>query len=526
MKNILYLFLIVFLALTIGFFWGSHWKQNLWLATENGKAQVKLNRLLNYISENYVDNVDMDSLTTNIIQDIIRQLDPHTVFIPRQARQAMLEDMQGNFVGIGVSFFMVEDTVAVVRVLEGGPSEKLGILPGDRILVADSDTLYQKGLDSNEIVSKLKGSPETQVNITFYRPQSDSLFEIPIGRGEVPLKSVNAAFSINKHTGYIKINRFAQTTHDEFIEALRMFDLYETKNLILDLRDNPGGYLYPAQQIADEFLKEGTPIVITESNKGERHFSIASEVGGYEKGGVYLLVNEQSASSAEVLAGALQDNDRAWIVGRRTFGKGLVQQQFPLGDGDEIRLTSARYFTPTGRSIQRPYSFDKESYFDDITNRFDSGEMADEAKIPINDSLAFKTPEGRTVYGGGGIYPDIYVPITDTPDEQWNTILLRSNLMNHFVFTTLDADRASHYFPEEEALIKEPLPQAKEWIQSFKKYCKDSGIPIELNDMKGIEIAIKAYIGLQLFGENCFTKILLQKDSFLDQVRMHQQMLE
>lgn len=522
MRNTIYLLLIVGLALVTGFYWGANWEKKLWYTSDNGKAQIKLNRLMRYVGENYVEEVDIDSLSTEVIQEVINRLDPHTVFIPKEERQALTETMQGNFVGIGVSFYMVEDTVTVVRVLEDGPSEKAGILPGDRILRADQDTLYSLGLESSQIVSKLKGTPDSEVTIEFYRPQTDSLFVLPIQRGEVPLKSVNAAFSVNTNTGYIKINRFAKTTYDEFISALRSFDLYETENLILDLRDNPGGYLVQAQKIADVFLEENLPIVITESNKGVRQRTIASDEGGYESGGVYILVNEQSASAAEVLAGALQDNDRAWIIGRRTFGKGLVQQQLPLGDGDAVRLTTARYYTPTGRSIQRPYTQNKEAYYGEITQRFESGEMANEEKIPYNDSLAFTTPQGRKVYGGGGIYPDVYVPNTNTKDQQWDDYLLRSNLMNHFVFITLDNNRADFDLPEEKEFVETPLTNRKQWIKDFEAYCKNNGVPIQIRNEQRIENAIKAYLGLQLYGENCHFKILMQQDTFLQKALDHQ----
>ena len=522
MRNTLYMLCILILALITGFFWGTRWEKNIWFSSENGKAQAKLNRLIRYVGERYVDKVDIDSLSTEVIQEIIGRLDPHTVFIPNEERQSIAETMQGNFVGIGVSFYMVGDTVSVVRVLEGGPSEAAGVLPGDRILKADQDTLYSQGLNSNQIVSKLKGVPESELALEFYRPQTDSLFVLPIQRGEVPIKSVNAAFSVSQSTGYIKINRFASTTYDEFIAALKSFDLYETENLILDLRDNPGGYLIQAQRIADVFLEENLPIVITESNKGVRQRTVASDTGGFETGGVYILVNEQSASAAEVLAGALQDNDRAWIVGRRTFGKGLVQQQLPLGDGDAIRLTTARYYTPTGRSIQRPYTQNKAAYYDEITQRYNSGEMADEENVPYNDSLAFLTPKGRKVYGGGGIYPDIYVPNTNTRDQQWDDYLLRSNLMNHFVFTTLDQDRGDFEFPEEKEFMETPLANQKRWLQDFKTYCKNNGIPLQVSNKERIVNAIKAYLGLQLYGENCHIKILMQQDSFLKKALNHQ----
>lgn len=522
MKNNSFLFVIVLLSLLTGFFWGSRSEELGFNVPKSSNAQEKLARLMRYVDERYVDSLNIDSLSTEVIQKIIDQLDPHSVFISSSEQQELSERMQGNFVGIGVSFYMVEDTVTVVRVLEDGPSERAGLLAGDRILMANNDTLFQKELESENIVSKLKGAPNTAVTLQMYRPQNDSLFTLELPRGKVPLKSVDARFSLNTHTGYIKINRFSQTTYDEFMTALRSFDLYETENLILDLRDNPGGYMFPAQQIADVFLEDGKPIVITKSNNGIRRETLASERGGFEKGGVYVFLNEQSASAAEVLAGALQDNDRAWIVGRRSFGKGLVQQQLPLGDGDAVRLTTARYYTPTGRSIQRAYDSDKEAYYDEVLQRYESGEMADANKVPVNDSLAFKTPEGRIVYGGGGITPDLYVPNTNSRSEEFDFFLLRSNLMNHFVFTVLDKNRLSYQYESEESFVESPLPNALEWVKEFKLYCKDNGLPITTKDNSAILNAIKAYVGLQLYGENCFSQILIKEDAFVKKVFSHQ----
>ena len=527
MKNTPYLFLIVTLSLLTGFFWGSRWEEIGFLSPEDTNAQAKLSRLMRYVDQRYVDSLNIDSLSTEVIQEIIDRLDPHSVFIPKGEQQALSETMQGNFVGIGVSFYMIEDTVAIVRVLDGGPSKNSGILPGDRILMADQDTLYLKGLESNEIINKLKGTPNTNVKVKFYRPQKDSLFSMTLTRGKVPLKSVEANFLLDKKTAYIKINRFSQATYPEFLEALKSFDLNTLAHLVLDLRDNPGGYIFPAQQIADEFLKDGKPIVITQSNNGIRKQTLATERGNFEKGDVYILMNEQSASAAEVLAGALQDNDRAWIVGRRSFGKGLVQQQFPLGDGDAIRLTTARYYTPTGRSIQRPYGGqDRDTYYNEFNRRYDSGEMASVDNIPVNDSLAYKTPQGRIVYGGGGITPDLYVPNTNTRLEEFDFFLLRSNLMNHFVFTYLDKNRSAYPFESESEFSSQPLKNAQDWIAAFVQYCELNSLPFEIKDKLVVTNAIKAYLGLQLYGENCYSKILTQIDPFVQRTLDEQRLKE
>ncbi len=485
------------------------------------KERAKLNRFMDYLSEKYVDQIDTDSIVNVVIEDILHQLDPHSVYIPQEASQEIAESMQGNFVGIGVSFFMVGDTVSVVRVLEGGPSKAVGIAPGDRILMANGDSLFNQNLSSTAIVSKLKGLPNTPLELAIYRKQNDSVFWVNLKRGAVPLKSVDASYMIDQNVGYIKINRFSQTTFVEFDRALRLLQLTGLQSLVIDLRDNPGGYLLPATQIADTFLSAGTPIVITHSNKGQRQETQATDQGNFEKGGLYILVNEQSASASEILAGAVQDNDRGWVVGRRTFGKGLVQQQMPLGDGDAVRLTTARYYTPTGRSIQRPYDNDHEAYYAEVTERYERGEMEDQAKIPQNDSLAYTTPKGRTVYGGGGIHPDLFVPNNNTQEEEWDSFVLRSNVINHFVFVTLDANRGKYAFGSASEFLATPLTTPEVWLDKFQAYCTQNSIPFAFKDQDKILTAIKAYIGLQVYGEGVFTQILNTDDPFLRKVMDH-----
>ena len=285
--------------------------------------------------------------------------------------------------------------------------------------------------------------------------------------------------------------------------------------LILDLRNNPGGYLQAAEEIADVFLAEGKAIVMVQSNKGEQKVTYATKDGAFEKGQVYVLINGESASASEVVAGALQDNDRAWILGQRSFGKGLVQQQMPLGAKEAVRLTTARYYTPTGRSIQRPYDQGNEAYFDEIQERFKTGEMADANKIPQNDSLAFTTPKGRVVYGGGGIVPDIYIANEASVEEEWSNYLLRSNLINHFVFTELDRRRETFKGLDRETFINAPLADKDRWITALKAYIKKEGIPLELKDETLAAITIQSYLGLQLFDEAVQLQILHRQDEFV-----------
>ena len=474
----------------------------------------KINQFIRYLDEYYVDAIDTDSLASEVIQEMVQRLDPHSFYIPKEQLARMTENMQGNFVGIGVSFFMIQDSVSVIRVLKGGPSEKANILAGDRILVANKDTLYGKALSSEGIVERLRGANDSEVELEVYRPLTDEKFHVSLKRGQVPITSVDH-YLIAPQTGYVKISRFAETTNTEFQAAITDLKNQGALDLILDLRDNPGGYIHTAEQIADTFLTQGQQIVTVESNQGEREITIAKGEGQFQKGQVYVLINGESASASEVVAGALQDNDRAWLVGQRSFGKGLVQQQMPLGQKEAVRLTTARYYTPTGRSIQRPYDQGNQVYFEEIGERRASGEMADAEKIPQNDSLAFTTPKGRTVYGGGGIVPDIYVPLDETPDEQWSNYLLRSNLINHFVFTELDQRRSDFANLDRATFTAQPLEQKKQWLKALETYLEAQAVPVTITNEELAYSAIQAYLGLQLFDEATRLAILHKQDAFI-----------
>jgi len=347
-SNNLYLWIIIILSVLLGFTFGSN--QHIIFNATNIEisSSQKLKQFIKYIETNYVDDIDTDSLVNTIIEDVVEQLDPHSVYIPKEEMQQIAENMQGSFVGIGVSFFMEQDTVSVVRVLDNGPSKAAGILPGDRILIAGKDTLFGKNRSSASVIRSLKGKPNTEVAFKVYRKTTNQLLSLTLKRGDVPIPSVHG-YMLSEGVGFIQINRFAQSTGNEFRKLLTNLKEQGADQLVLDLRDNPGGYLHIAEEISDAFLPKDDVIVITQSNQGKRKIAVATEFGLFEKGQVYVLINGQSASASEVVAGALQDNDRGWIVGQRSFGKGLVQQQMPLGAGDAIRLTTARYYTPTGR---------------------------------------------------------------------------------------------------------------------------------------------------------------------------------
>ena len=389
-------------------------------------------------------------------------------------------------------------------------------MAGDRILVANKDTLFKKKYSANKIMSILKGKPGTDVKLKLYRKSEDLIVDISLKRGKVPLQSVESHYMINDSIGYIKINRFSQTTFNEFELAIQNLMDEGMDKMILDLRDNPGGYLHSAKQISNAFLSKNQTIVITKTNMGEEEKSFAKGDGVFQEGGLIILVNEQSASASEIVAGAVQDNDRGWIIGRRSFGKGLVQKQMPLGGGDAVRLTIAKYFTPSGRSIQKPYfNNNRKDYYEDLNNRFENGEMADEKKIPIIDSLAFKTPKGRTVYGGGGITPDSYVSNKNTQEEEWNDLILNSPLISNFVFNELDKNRKAFSKLKEVQLLNNKSSSIIPSYEKFSDYCKTNGIDFKNGKNETLK-AIRANLALQLFGENIYNRIKNQEDIFID----------
>ena len=514
MKNNFILFSIIGLSILIGYFLGN---ENEFHYREIGGDEKinRVERLLNYIENDYVERINTDSLVGIVIEDIVNKLDPHSVYIPSFDRQLIVENMQGKFYGIGVSFFLVRDTVTVIRVIKDGPSEKAGLLAGDRILIANQDTLYQKKYSADKIMSVLKGKPGTDVKLKLYRKSEDLIIDVDLKRGKVPLKSVESSYMLNDSIGYLKINRFSQTTFNEFESALKKLLSEGMHKMILDLRDNPGGYLHSAKQISNTFLSKGQTIVITKTNTGEQEKSVAKGDGIFQKGHIIILVNEQSASASEIVAGAIQDNDRGWIIGRRTFGKGLVQKQMPLGGGDAVRLTIAKYFTPSGRSIQKPYSNNRNEYYDDLNNRFENGEMADQTKIPIIDSLSYKTPKGRIVYGGGGIIPDKYVSNQNTKEEQWNDLILNSPLISNFIFDQLDLNRKAFSLLKEGELLKNLTPELIPSYEEFYEYCKTKGVEFKNGEKETLK-ALRANLALQLFGENTFNQIINQGDIFIE----------
>ena len=484
--------------------------------------KTKLNRLLDFIDKEYVDDVKTDSIVDLTVTNILANLDPHSVYVPPSEQSSIAESMKGDFVGIGINFYSYKDTIAVIKPMENGPAAKAGIKEGDRILYADNFKLFGKKLKNEVLFSKLKGKKDSEVTLTVYRKSEKKQLKLKVIRDIVPIKSVDVAIMLNNATGYIKINRFAETTAKEFHTALLNLKKSHINSLIIDLRENGGGFMESAVEIADELLKDKELIVFTKNKKGNIDKIHATEKGDYESGRVAVLIDENSASASEILAGAIQDNDRGTIYGRRSFGKGLVQREMNFDDGSAVRLTIARYYTPSGRSIQKPYKKgDSEDYFKESESRYISGELYEKSKMKIADSLKFKTKNGRIVYGGGGIVPDVFVPLEVTHGNESLEYILQTGLVGHFVFEQLDQNRTVFKglnFDQFQAKMKDN----DFYVTQFEKYLSKIGIALNLNKNNAIvNRYITAEFARQLFGENQYYQIVLKEDTMIKAVLKH-----
>ncbi len=510
---------IIAAALGIGIFVGGKLNFNdspEKLFTTNSKKD-KLNRLIDYIDYEYVDEIDTDSIVDVTVNNILEKLDPHSVYIPEREMDKVAENMKGDFVGIGVNFYPYRDTIAVIRTIEKGPSFLKGILPGDRILMADDDTLYGKKLGSEAIVKRLKGKKGSSVKLKVYRKEEDKFFTVNVKRDIVPLKSVAASYMLTDEMGYIQVNRFAESTFKEFKVALRDLQRQGARKLTLDLRDNPGGYLGIAEQMADEFLKDGELILFTKNKKGKVDKVYATEKGSFEDKPIYVLINERSASASEIIAGALQDNDLGTIVGRRSFGKGLVQREMELGDGSAVRLTVSRYYTPTGRSIQKSYQKGNKDYYQKFTDRYHNGEMISVDSIKVADSLKFTTPKGKVVYGGGGIIPDAFVPIGNNEEEGINA-LDSSGFFSYFVFSHLDEDRTRYKDYTAESFVTD-FKADDILFEQFIDFLIRSNYRMDYYaHEERIKLYLKASLAEQLFDADLYAKIKSKEDAMLQKV--------
>ena len=431
--------LCVVVGILIGTFYANHFSGNRLNIINSGSN--RLNNLLHIINDQYVDEVDIDSLVDVAIPQILSDLDPHSVYISAKEAQQVADDLKGSFSGVGVEFVIRDDTIRVQGVVKNGPADQVGIRAGDKIVSVDGKPFVGKIVTSDEAMRRLKGPKDTKVKIGVIRYGEKKVRQFTVTRGDIPQKSINAAYMLDDKTGYIKIKNFGENTYPEMLIALAKLSQDGFSNLVIDLRDNTGGYLKSAVQIANEFLPKNRLIVYTEGRKSPRQDYKSDGRGSYQRIPLVVLINEASASASEIFAGAMQDNDRATIIGRRSFGKGLVQQQLEFPDGSMIRLTVARYYTPSGRCIQKPYvAGDNQDYEEDLLSRYQHGEFFSQDSIK-HTGPAYHTSIGRTVYGGGGITPDIFVPEDTLGMTSYFKEASMSGLILQFAFNYTDNNR-------------------------------------------------------------------------------------
>ena len=437
--------------LIVGFIIGSQVVVHLWKKQNSNIEKLiryrpdnKVSALLHAIDSKYVDEIDMDSLIYKAFPILLEELDTHSAYYPAEETQDSNDELHGSFSGIGIQFTVQDDTVRVNSVIRGGPSEKVGIIAGDRIVLINDSVFAGKGISSNEVVKNLKGPKGTEVKVGIMRTGEPGIIDFNIERGDIPVKSVDAAYMIShsESIGYIMINKFGETTYNEMMTGLAELSSKGMKRLIVDLRGNTGGYLGAAIQMANEFLPKNDLIVYTSGAHSSIARQFANGYGHYTSIPLAVLIDESSASASEIFSGAIQDNDRGTIIGRRSFGKGLVQEPLMFPDGSSIRITVARYYTPSGRCIQKPYGESDEDYAMDIVKRYEHGEFFTADSVRQNESEVFTTKGGRTVYGGGGIMPDIFVPQDTTGYSEYYSEVVRKSLVNKFAFRFVDSHRS------------------------------------------------------------------------------------
>lgn len=472
----------------------------------------KIISLLNIIQFAYVDTVNEKKLSEDAIRAILKDLDPHSTYIPAEEAKEAEEPLLGKFEGIGIQFNILEDTIFVTNTIPGGPSEKVGILAGDRIVKIEGQNVAGVKITNNDVLKKLRGDKGTRVTVSILRRNTPDLIDFTITRDKIPLFTVDAAYMIDKNTAYIKINRFAEGTVDEFREAMNKLRPKNPENLILDLTGNGGGYLNRAVDLADEFLSERKRIVYTQgiNNPMKEYYSTAA--GNWEKGKLVIMIDEASASASEIVSGAVQDWDRGLIVGRRSFGKGLVQNPFRLVDGSMVRLTVARYYTPTGRSIQKPYNSD-EDYSLEIINRYKRGETVSADSIKFIDSLKYYTNSNRVVYGGGGIMPDIFVPADTGRFTNYYREVQRKGLINEFALTYVDNRRKALLakYPDV-TVFRQQFETDSLFMKQFYDYAEKKGVPLKDEDKKVpqdiLAFQLKALIARDLWNIEAYYRII------------------
>ena len=464
----------VVIGILIGTFYAKHFAGNR-LGIINGSSN-KLNALLRIVDDQYVDTVNMADLVEKAMPQILAELDPHSTYIPAQNLEEVTSELEGSFSGIGIQFTIQDDTIHVNSVIQGGPSEKVGLMAGDRIVMVDDSLFVGKKVTNERAMRTLKGPKGTQVKLGVKRATEKDLLNFTITRGDIPQNTIDAAYMLTDDFGYIQVSKFGRTTHVELLNAIALLNHKNCKGLIIDLRGNTGGYMEAAVRMVNEFLPEGKLIVYTEGRKYPRADEFANGTGSCQKMPVIVLIDEGSASASEIFTGAIQDNDRGMVVGRRSFGKGLVQQPIDFSDGSAIRLTIARYYTPSGRCIQRPYQNGKDRNYEmDWLTRYEHGEYFSKDSIKLDENLRYSTALGRPVYGGGGIMPDVFVPQDTTGVTSYLTEVLSKGLTIQFPFHYTDNNRDKlKKYEDEESLLNYLRRQGL--VEQFIRYADSKGV--------------------------------------------------
>ncbi len=485
---------------------------------------LKLMEVMNKVSNYYVDSIDETEFTERTIVRMLHELDPHSSYINADELKAMNEQLQGEFEGIGVSFNILNDTIFIVGTIQGGPSERVGIMAGDRIIRIDGEDVAGIGITNAGVQKRLKGDKGTEVDVKVFRKSTGSKIDFNIKRDRIPMFSLDASYMVSNDIGYIKLSRFSQTTAAEFETALKELQKQGMESLILDLSGNGGGYLRIAIELADQFLSKGRQIVYTEGDKVPRRDYTATSKGLFEDGKLVIMLDEHSASASEIVSGAVQEWDRGILVGRRSFGKGLVQQPFRLSDGSEMRLTIARYYTPTGRLIQKPYDDGYDDYALDIIHRYSKGELNSLDSIQFPDSLKFKTMiKERTVYGGGGIMPDYFVPIDTAEYSEYYRKIISQGVFNRFVLRYIDKNRASleKKYRDFETFARRFDPAVE--MDHLISFAEQEGITYVESDWQRsfsrIMLLFKAYVARDLWETGKFYEIYNESDPIFQRAR-------
>ena len=519
-KTVILLPILIAISVAIGVLVGNMLKNNA-NPTFSGMTfshPNKIATILGLIDQGYVDEVNTDDIIEETIPEILKNLDPHTSYIPARDMQEVQEEMRGNFSGIGVQFSVMEDTVRVVEVVSGGPSSKVGILPGDRIVTVNDSVIAGVNVRNNTVLDLLRGEKNSKVNVGIVRKGYDELLDFEITRGDIPIYSVDVSYMIDQETGYIKVTRFANTTYDEFMQGMNKLQANGAQKVIIDLRNNPGGSLVGVLQMVDEFLKSGEPILYTEGDHQPRKTYNASSRTSFGDIDVYVMIDEFSASASEIFAGAMQDNDRGLVIGRRSFGKGLVQEQIPLMDGSALRLTVARFYTPSGRCIQSSYDEGNEEYYSNIYERFHNMEQLVADSIHFVDSLKYTTKGGRVVYGGGGIMPDFFVPVDTSGNSEYFNKIYRRGLIYTFAYAYADQHREELSAFTHAGEINAYLDKQNA-MSEFVDYAEEKGIKEDAAGIREsgqiIKTQLKAYIARNIIGEEGFYPIIKQIDKTL-----------